>query len=386
MAHSKASQSSRRAVKPKRSATADNDRPAKDRVTQARSTTVPERAFNVAVLVTSLWFFGGLLLDGWAHNHLDLSREGFFTPYHAVFYSGFVALASVLGIGAWRNHAPGKPWYASFPAGYGTMAVGVGIFALGGLLDMLWHIAFGIEQDVQALFSPTHLMLAVGGATMMTGTIRAGLARPDARTWRARFPELIALALFGTLVTFFSMWAFTTGAGIGADPRRLYPGLHGYTLDDMRDLRIENGMSAVILRSLVMAGLTGWAARRLALPFGAITLLVAVPNVLIAIMLNPTLSVLLVVAAALVAGLAGDVAVARWGRFDRPSWHSRVFAFGVPFIFWAVYLAIAYVTGGGFWWSPHVAYGAPVIGGLFGLLLELSGEAGPEINIRVRAK
>jgi hypothetical protein len=319
------------------------------------------RAFNVAVLVTSLWFFGGLLLDGWAHNHLDLSKEGFFTPYHAVFYSGFVALASVLTFGAWRNRTPGKPWYASFPPGYGTMTVGVGIFALGGLLDMLWHIAFGIEQDVQALFSPTHLMLAFGGATMMTGTIRAGLARPDARTWKARFPELIALALFGTLVTFFCMWAFTTGAGIAADPHRLYPALRGYT--------------PVILRSLVIAGLTGWAARRLALPFGAIALLVAVPNVLIAIMLNPTLSVLLVLAAAIVAGLAGDFAVARWGRFDRPSWHSRVFAFGVPFIFWAVYLAIAYVTSGGFWWSPHIAYGAPVIGGLFGLLLELSGEA-----------
>jgi hypothetical protein len=385
VAASKAGQSSRRAVKPKRPAAGSKDSATKDRATLARSTIVPEpatvpvetvpRALNVAVLVTSFWFFGGLLLDGWAHNHLDLSREGFFTPYHAVFYSGFVALASVLIVGAWRNRSPGKPWYASFPAGYETMAIGVGIFALGGLLDMLWHIAFGIEQDVQALFSPTHLMLAFGGATMMTGTIRAGLARPDARTWNARFPELIALALFGTLVTFFCMWAFTTGAGIGADPQRLYPALRGDALDDMRDLRIENGMSAVILRSLMMAGLTGWAARRLALPFGAITLLVAVPNVLIAIMLNPTLSVLLVVAAALVAGVAGDLAVALWGRFDRPSWRSRVFAFGVPFIFWAVYLAIAYVTSGGFWWSPHVAYGAPVIGGLFGLLLELSGEA-----------
>ncbi len=387
MARSKPPQPSRRAAKPAtRTTVAKKDRVAKDYARTTSSTVVREapaaspgtapRAFNVAVLVTSLWFFGGLLLDGWAHNHLDLSKEGFFTPYHAVFYSGFVALASVLGFGAWRNRAPGKPWYASFPAGYETMAIGIAIFALGGVLDMFWHLAFGIEQDVQALFSPTHLMLAVGGATMMIGTIRSSLARPDDRTWQQRFPELLALALLGTLITFFCMWAFTTGAGIAADPHRLYPGLSPDALDDMRDLRIQNGIAAVILRSLVMAGLAGWAARRLRLPFGAIALLVAVPNVLIAFMLKPSIpSVLIVLVSALIAGFAGDFALARWGRLDGASWRSRTFAFGLPFVFWAVYLSIAYVTGGGFWWSPHVAYGAPVIGGLFGLMLELSGEA-----------
>jgi hypothetical protein len=145
--------------------------------------------YDLAILFSSLWFFGGLLLDGWAHNELDLSKEGFFTPYHAVFYSGFVALAASLGVAAWRNRIPGVPLLAAFPAGYGTMLAGVAIFAIGGFLDMLWHIAFGIEQDIQALFSPTHMLLAVGGATMMCGPIRAGLARPDDRTWRARFSE-----------------------------------------------------------------------------------------------------------------------------------------------------------------------------------------------------
>ena len=333
------------------------------------------RALNFAVLVGSLWFFTGLLLDGWAHNHLDLSNEGFFTPYHAVFYSGFLVLVGSLGIGAWRLHVPETPWYAGLPEGMRFMGLGIGIFAVGGFLDALWHIVFGIEQDIQALYSPTHLLLAVGGATMMSGPIRASLARPEDRTWPARFPELLALAFFGTLVTFFLMWAFTTGAAIGDDPHHVYPALGGKTLDDMRDLRVENGVTAVILRSLVMAGIAGWAARRLALPFGAIAFLVVVPNTLIAFMLDPALlPVLISFASALIAGLAGDVALRRWGRFDTPSWRSRAFGFGLPFLFWAVYFSIAYAASGGLWWSPHVAYGAPVIGGLMGLLLTLSGE------------
>jgi hypothetical protein len=44
-------------------------------------------------LVTALlcvWFTLGLFLDAWAHNNLP-GLETFFTPWHAVFYSGFAS-------------------------------------------------------------------------------------------------------------------------------------------------------------------------------------------------------------------------------------------------------------------------------------------------------
>jgi hypothetical protein len=40
----------------------------------------------------SVWFVAGLYLDGWAHNHGKVDNT-FFTPWHAVFYSGYVAIA-----------------------------------------------------------------------------------------------------------------------------------------------------------------------------------------------------------------------------------------------------------------------------------------------------
>ena len=85
-------------------------------------------------------------------------------------------------------------------------------------------------------------------------------------------------------------------------------------------------------------------------------------------------AVLLVLASALAAGLAGDYALSRYVDLNVPSWPARAFGFGLPFVFWAVYLALAYVTVGGFWWSPHVAYGAPVIAGICGLLFTLASE------------
>src|ERR1700757_2533113 len=48
----------------------------------------------IMVLVTS-WGIGGLFLDGWAHSHVP-QLETFFTPWHAVLYSGYLAVAVAL--------------------------------------------------------------------------------------------------------------------------------------------------------------------------------------------------------------------------------------------------------------------------------------------------
>src|SRR4029079_10956361 len=42
---------------------------------------------RIAFLVFSTWAIVGLFLDGWSHNHHK--PETFFTPWHAVLYSGF---------------------------------------------------------------------------------------------------------------------------------------------------------------------------------------------------------------------------------------------------------------------------------------------------------
>jgi hypothetical protein len=51
------------------------------------------------------WLIGGLYLDGWAHIHVP-ALETFFTPWHAVLYSGYLAGAATLaGAGARRGRA-----------------------------------------------------------------------------------------------------------------------------------------------------------------------------------------------------------------------------------------------------------------------------------------
>ena len=63
------------------------------------------------------WLIGGLYLDGWAHIHVP-NLESFFTPWHAVLYSGYLAGAAALGATFWRYRRQGAPRSTALPPGY----------------------------------------------------------------------------------------------------------------------------------------------------------------------------------------------------------------------------------------------------------------------------
>ena len=65
--------------------------------------------FDWIIVALSAWWLGGLYLDGWAHRHVP-ALETFFTPWHAVLYSGFAACALALLVTQARNMRHGYPW------------------------------------------------------------------------------------------------------------------------------------------------------------------------------------------------------------------------------------------------------------------------------------
>ena len=329
--------------------------------------------FDASVSLASLWFVAGLLIDGWAHTNLDaLGREGFFTPYHAIFYSGFVAVAIIVLAATYRGRNAGRPRRSAVPAGYDMTLVGLGVFALGGVLDMLWHLAFGIERDVAALFSPTHLVLGCGIALILTGPIRSTLGRAPARSLAAQWPALVSLGLFATLVMFFVLWVFSTFVSARSDPHVTFPQLGGASLDEVRESWQIRGLAAIVIRSLVTMALLLWASRRFALPFGACVLLIGMPTVLISLMLAPSALVFgQALVASTIAGVAADLALMRGASFDAGTWRSRTLAFVVPFLFWATFVLVSLAFTRGSWWAIHLLVGAPVFAGLTGLLLAI---------------
>src|SRR5438034_11166723 len=143
--------------------------------------------FDWAMAILSTVLVGGFYLDLWAHAH-GRTDNTFFTPWHAVLYSMLAAVGIFLSIAAWRRWHRGAPWWESLPAGYGLSLVGVALFALGGVADLVWHVLFGVEVSVDALLSPTHLALACPGVLIVAGCLRSACRGParGTRQWPAR--------------------------------------------------------------------------------------------------------------------------------------------------------------------------------------------------------
>src|SRR3954465_9369190 len=103
--------------------------------TQPQATDYPADSlrFDWAVVLASLWFVAGLFLDGWAHANLASTLETFFTPWHGVLYSGFLAVAVVLLVCQARNMVRGHIWMQALPRGYLLALLGAAVFSFGGV-------------------------------------------------------------------------------------------------------------------------------------------------------------------------------------------------------------------------------------------------------------
>ena len=312
-------------------------------------------AFDWAMAVLSAAFVGGVFLDGWAHTHGRVDQS-FFTPWHAVFYAGYVATASVLAVSLLRNHARGYPWRLSSPAGYELSLVGALIFAVGGVTDLIWHTLFGIEAGVEALLSPTHLVLALGLGLIVSGPVRAAWRRPrPVSGWAAQGPMLLALTSTLSVLTFFTEYAHPVvyaAAGRGHP----YGGSEGL------------GVASILLQTALLMAVVLLTARIGTLPRGGLTLIVTLNAAAMGFLNFSGGYPLALVVGAGVAGLLGDLLYG-WLRPTATTptvW--CLFAFVLPATFYLCYFVALMLTEG-IAWSIHLWVGSIVLAGIAGWLL-----------------
>ena len=333
----------------------------------------PYRATYGQHLVTvalGTWLMVGLFVDGWAHNTLDSSLETFFTPWHALFYSGFLACALWL---LWLVRAGlrrGLHGAGAVPQGYGLGVVGLVVFALGGAGDMTWHLVLGIERDIEALFSPTHLVLFVGIALVLGSPLRDAWAGPgqSAPTLRGFVPALASITLLVSLLEFFFMyWSPFMTWWPTVEAARYADGSGDYAFV-LREFALKEGVASVVVTTALLVGPLLLLLRRWRVPFGTATVLFTVPAVLssaIDAFAEPA-----VLLAAAVGGLATDLLV-RWLR-PTPGRRGavRTVAVAGPMVLFAAWFAILQLTRE-VWYTAPVWSGMIVWAGLTGLGLAL---------------
>lgn len=309
---------------------------------------------DAVAAVIGAWSVVGLMLDGRAHE--TDAVESFFTPWHAVLYSGVAAALLALGASAARSRRIVDEGRLAVPVGYGLAAVGAGVMAFAGAADMIWHMIFGIEADLAALLSPTHLLLLVGGLLLLSAPARAAWLRGGPLTdWRVLWPAIVSATLTATTVGFFVEFASPFhDAGVLADR-----GDHGGA---------ELGIAGVLITTVLLTGTLSVLMQRFGqLPFGAATLVFT--GVVALLSLAANFAVAGAMAAAVLGGLAADGILRRAARGRQ-----LPLAIGlVPVPFWAGFYAVAAVTERLTWdvelWSGSIvlsalaAYGVALLAG-----------------------
>ena len=320
--------------------------------------TLRQDAVTVAI---GAWLIGGLFSDGWAHHNVP-ELEGFFTPWHGALYLGLLLAGAWF---AWLGRAAGLRWYRHVPTGYGWGVVGLGVFTVGGFLDLAWHLAFGVEVGIDALLSPSHLVLLTGGFLILTSAVRSRWGAGDL----ASPVSMGGLALVTALVSFFLLYVSEFTASAPTIAFRSLP--EGHPQHTASELPATAGLGGFLITTVLLVVPLVWTWQRGPTPRGLLTMLVALTSWLAAAVVDFDRAAVFGAVGATVGAIVGELAL-DWLE-DRPLTRRLrvpVLANAAIVPVWTAHIASLAIGVGLAWpvelWSGVVILSALVAAGLGG--------------------
>ena len=324
--------------------------------------------FTWGFVLLSTWSMAGAYLDAWHHHNLTRPETSFFTPYHFVLYSGIAAIGIFLGLNVLRNYRRYGAWEELLPDGYGVSLLGTAMFSVGGVIDLFWHMRFGIELNLEALVSPPHLLLMLAGGMIVSGPLRAAFRRGGRR---ATWPAIISGALTLSMFTFFAQfdnpyidwWAAGTAPDLVRGPMWMEE---------------ELGLLGLLIYAAMFSGILVLLLRRFTLPLGTVTMILTVN----ALLVSPVKNHSDLVAAALLGGAVGDLLLYLIRPVPARPNTFRMFAFAAPAAMVASYLLVVAVTVG-IWWPINIWAGSIALSGAVGWLVSFIALPGEKAQARM---
>ncbi|WP_251043286.1 hypothetical protein [Arthrobacter sp. ISL-48] len=113
---------------------------------------------------------------------------------------------AVDGCGDLEEPGTRQPLAEAIPAGYRGTVVGIALFAVAGGLDLVWHELLGIEISLDALVSPTHLLLGFSLFLILGTAVRSARSASGAGNFELTTAGLLAVVLMTGLGAFFLIY------------------------------------------------------------------------------------------------------------------------------------------------------------------------------------
>jgi hypothetical protein len=331
-----------------------------------------ERA-TLSVLVT--WVAFGLAVDTRSHRE-SASIDSFFTRSHALAYAAGTACAVFLLLLARRRQSAGAIGLRAIGSGLESAYLGLGVYVLGGIGDLLWHVNFGVEQELKILFSPTHLLLLCAMLMLGFGPVRAAWMSADqvnaetsvstqrfsrsmltgiTRFWPVALATGMLMAVLNIFFTYaspFEQPIFTTQLPL--------------LVSQFSEFFHVSASMGVFIHTVVLFGLMLLVARRWSLPLGSFTIAFLVLFGSMYVYFD--WQVQRTAVAALLGGIACDLVNLGLQVIRNPRHRFRALGLFAPLVFWSVYLVVT-KDGKPITWSAEQWSGTIAWTGLLGLAL-----------------
>jgi hypothetical protein len=159
----------------------------------------PTNPFKLSVVVLMFASIGSLLqisAGNWdVTSHLLSSPESFFTPSHALLYTGIGILlfSSIIGAILMLKFGDLKRGGLTLP--FKLLIIGSIISIISGPSDFIWHQTFGVD----GFLSPTHLML-ITGMLINSSAVVIGLVRLNSFVKTGTFYQLGRIFIVPALI------------------------------------------------------------------------------------------------------------------------------------------------------------------------------------------
>jgi hypothetical protein len=310
--------------------------------------------YHLRSSLLNLWLIAGLYVDGWSHEH-GKPLVTFFTPWHAFFYAGFFAVTLFLLYPTLINFFRYKQLKIFYPAHYLTAIIGLIIFGLGGIGDVIWHGFYGFEKQIDAILSPTHLGLYVGMFLIFIAPFNALRHQKHIST---SLNNTISLVLFATII--FSFFSFLTQyanpliSPFAFSTHKTGINYYGQTIG-LVSLFIH--ITFLIMPLLLVIN-------RYKLPVGSLTFIFTV-NAIGMTAIHDHFDYII---SAFLAGTISDLIFLK--LLAKKRYFHLVFSIFIPIIYATFYFLIGYYTRG-IWWSGYLVLGAIALTGFLGFSLYL---------------
>ena len=348
-------------------------------IAQALTSVTRSRAISDKMLFAAtfagfvIWELGGHV-DVWYHQHYGFAIESFVTWPHALLYVGWVASAAPAAAYLFESRGLGLPRSAWLPPGYALVLAGAAAFGLAGGFDLVWHSTLGFEVNHEALVSPSHLGLISSAGLGYFGLLWITIDRRSRARSRGFAADLAVAVTLGILFR-HALYAlhyaqpFATDYASGGS---ITGSLFGYAgITAWQDMTAQvAGTTGIVLYAVLLSLFVVVPLRQLRLGTGALTVivlwneawgLVGVPE------MWPYLPA--VIASAIVCeGIWSAMALGALGGRDARSGYWLIGA-ALPWTLFVAYFALMATLGGGITWSTPLWAGAPVLAGLYGLVV-----------------